>query len=403
MATMNVKDAAGATVDVQLPLAPGRVAAASASPVTIATEDLAALTAIKTSVDASAAALLTDTQLRANPLTVTTGGLTNTELRASAIAVGGSVASGAADAGNGNKISAVFYSANPTVTSGQRVDLQSNSRGQLQIAIMDAAGALQAAVTNSGSISTSSYGLVTRGLNHAFDGTNWVRPFGDLNGQGVQGSVASGVTDAGFPVKFGGVYNATMPTVTTGQRVDAQFSARGEQLVQLSSGGSAISTSAGGTNQDGIAVQSSANYLNVRSVGYLFNGASYDRPRGDANGAVTQPALSSTFWNYAAPAAGIANTATAVDVKAAGAAGVRNYVSSIQIDFAALGAATTLVIRDGASNVLWRMAIPAGLPGMREVTFAVPLKGTAATVLQILAETAVTGAINVNLQGYTGV
>lgn len=46
MATIDVKDAAGATVALEKPLVPGRAAAASSRPVTLSTEDLAALAAL---------------------------------------------------------------------------------------------------------------------------------------------------------------------------------------------------------------------------------------------------------------------------------------------------------------------------------------------------------------------
>lgn len=45
------------------------------------------------------------------------------------------------------------------------------------------------------------------------------------------GMVASGASNANNPVKIGGVYNTTQPTVTTGQVVDAQATARGAQVV----------------------------------------------------------------------------------------------------------------------------------------------------------------------------
>lgn len=93
---------------------------------------------------------------------------------------------------------------------------------------------------------------------------------------------------------------------------------------------------------------------------------------GDANGTVSQPALSSTFWNYAADA---------------------------------LGAATELAIRDGAAGtVIWRGKInTAGwLDGM-EITFSPALRGTANTLVEIVTLTAsVTGSVYCNLQGYTG-
>lgn len=52
------------------------------------------------------------------------------------------------------------------------------------------------------------------------------------NGAIVQGNVASGATDSGSPVKIGGVFNTTPPTVTNGQRVDLQTSNRGNQLIE---------------------------------------------------------------------------------------------------------------------------------------------------------------------------
>lgn len=126
---------------------------------------------------------------------------------------------------------------------------------------------------------------------------------------------------------------------------------------------------------------------------------------GDGNGTVSQPALSTTFWNYAAAAGGITNTTTAVTVKAAGGGGVRNFVSSMQCHSDALGAATELAIRDGAAGtVIWRGKIgTAGwLDGM-EITFNPPLRGTANTLVEIVTLTAsVTGSVYCNLQGYTG-
>lgn len=45
------------------------------------------------------------------------------------------------------------------------------------------------------------------------------------------GNVASGAADSGNPMKIGGVFNTTQPTVTNGQRVDGQYSARGALIV----------------------------------------------------------------------------------------------------------------------------------------------------------------------------
>lgn len=52
----------------------------------------------------------------------------------------------------------------------------------------------------------------------------------NLNAQ-VQGAGASGAAKAGNPVQQGGVFNTTQPTVTNGQGVEAQMTARGAQIV----------------------------------------------------------------------------------------------------------------------------------------------------------------------------
>jgi hypothetical protein len=107
-------------------------------------------------------------------------------------------------------------------------------------------------------------------------------------------------------------------------------------------------------------------------------------------------------WQYAAAAAGILNTTVAVTIKAAGAALTRNYITGITIMSEALTTATELVIRDGAAGtVLFRTKIPvAGLPTTR-ISFPTPLKGTAATLLEVATLTAsVAGAVYFNAQGY---
>lgn len=52
----------------------------------------------------------------------------------------------------------------------------------------------------------------------------------NLNAQ-VQGTSASGASKSGNPVQVGGVFNTTQPTVTTGQTVEAQATARGALIV----------------------------------------------------------------------------------------------------------------------------------------------------------------------------
>lgn len=118
---------------------------------------------------------------------------------------------------------------------------------------------------------------------------------------------------------------------------------------------------------------------------------------------VTRPwNIPESDWSYAAAAGGILNTTVAVTIKAAAAAGIRNYITSITVMAEALGTATELVIRDGAAGtVIWRTKIPTGGLPTTTITFANPLKGTAATLMEVATLTATTtGAVYVNAQGY---
>ena len=108
-------------------------------------------------------------------------------------------------------------------------------------------------------------------------------------------------------------------------------------------------------------------------------------------------------WVYAAASGGITNTTTAATLVAAQAAGVRNYLTSLQLSSDVLGAATEIAIRDGAGGtVLWRGKIgTAGIAGVSTIQFSDPLKSTAATLLEVVTLTAsVTGGVYVNAQGY---
>jgi hypothetical protein len=49
----------------------------------------------------------------------------------------------------------------------------------------------------------------------------------------ADGKVAAGVTDSGNPVKVGGKYNSTLPTLTNGQRGDLQLDSSSLAIVNL--------------------------------------------------------------------------------------------------------------------------------------------------------------------------
>jgi hypothetical protein len=116
-----------------------------------------------------------------------------------------------------------------------------------------------------------------------------------------------------------------------------------------------------------------------------------------------QFAIPEADWNYAAAASGIVNTTTAVTIKAAAGAGIRNYVTGVDLMCEALGTATEIAIRDGAGGtVLWRTKVgTGGLTNGRSINFTSPLKSTANTLLEVVTLTASgTGACYFNATGY---
>lgn len=103
-------------------------------------------------------------------------------------------------------------------------------------------------------------------------------------------------------------------------------------------------------------------------------------------------------WSYAAASGGITNT-TGVTAKASAGAGLRNYITRVQIINGHATVSTDVQIRDGASGtVLWRGFAQAAGGGVSAV-FDPPLRGSAATLVEVACGT--TGsATYFNLQGY---
>ena len=94
------------------------------------------------------------------------------------------------------------------------------------------------------------------------------------------GNAASAATDSGNPVKIGGVFSTTAPTVTTGQRTDAAFGSTGSirtQLCNTNDGGSTNCTQLGADNLDGGSSTSSAQRPIGLSRIQNYNGSTWDR------------------------------------------------------------------------------------------------------------------------------
>lgn len=210
---------------------------------------------------------------------------------------------------------------------------------------------------------------------------------------------ASGIN----PAAVGGQYNATLPTLTDGQRREMQLDLRGGLYVTLKGSGVATAIGAAAISDASAAIIGLATW----DQGAVYNGATWDRQRGDANGLVVQPGLTSTFWSYTSGVTPIlSNTVTGVTIKAAAGASVRNYIDSCQLTTTAFGASVPLALRDGTGGtVRWALTVPtAGFLQPVTVTFSPPLQGTANTLWEVATPTAnTTGTVTLNCAGHTGI
>ena len=113
--------------------------------------------------------------------------------------VQGDVASAATDSGNPVKIGAKYNSTQPTVTDGQRVDLQATTRGALKVTLFanDTATTIQANPDNADAQATTATAnrLTTLTRNTVFNGSTWDRQYGDAT-NGTWVNVKAGTVTA---------------------------------------------------------------------------------------------------------------------------------------------------------------------------------------------------------------
>ena len=222
----------------------------------------------------------------------------------------------------------------------------------------------------------------------------------------VQGTTAHDGVAVDNPVSMGGIAMASgtvRPAVSAaGDEVRLALTLNGATVI---SGG--VVNSVGGWEGDASAQQmqsDNGSFYKLAVVPYNWTGAATSAQRGDANGTVVQPAISSTFWQYASPTVGIVSSTADVAIKTAAGAGVRNYVCAIDLGHDLLSAVTEIVVKDGAT-VLWRgkLQTPAvDSSGTAGRTFTPCLRGTANTAVNVALLSVVTGGVFVNTQGYTG-
>lgn len=338
-------------------------------------------------------------------------------------AVVGNVASGAADAGAPVKVGGIYNTSPLALTNGQRGDLQVDAFGNLRVgpdgqavsgSVSSAAVLFTTDMLGFESISlqytsVGSGNVVT--YESSEDNTNWVLSNGRVTTASAATATAiTTATTAGkapvttesyqFP-KVGRYFRARVSTYSSGTvTVVGTLSKNSVAGIVASQvfgqvahdgavGGNPVRAAGRGltTNYTAVSTGDTTDLITTL-VGALIQ-RPYSIPEAD--------------WSYAAAASGIVNTTTAVTIKAAGGAGLRNYITAVQIFADALGAATELAIRDGAGGaVLWRVKInTAGILGGISISFPTPIFGTAATLLEVVTLTAsVTGAVYFNAQGY---
>lgn len=350
----------------------GRKADTASAPVVLSTQDLAALTPA-TGLATSALQTTGNTAL----------GTINTTLGSPLQAGGNVVVTGTVPLPTG--------AATETTLSAQSAKLPASlgaKSGATSLSVVpntDTAFPISGSLTNiSGTIS------LPTGAATAANQTSVISPLNAATGTATQA------------LNMGAQYLSTLPTFTNAQQGSLTLGSRGALVVQLCGANSANTVQASSSGTDG--ASNSVAALNVFGYSSVYNGSTWDRTRGDTSGQVNQPyALTGSRIQYSAAASGISNTTTAVTIFASAGGSLRNYVTSLQIATDTLGAATELAIRDGAAGtVIWRTKLQTTSLPLLNITFPVPLKGSAATLLEVVTLTAsVTGAVYVSAQGYT--
>lgn len=262
------------------------------------------------------------------------------------------------------------------------------------------------------------------------------------------GSSAISAAASENPVYQGCVYQPTLTAIAAGDKIPCVGDILGAQLgnhagIATATGDGLVVGQIAGTRLEN---GGSVYYLPIQSVQYQYNGTSWDNVRGVSNGAnttgtgiqavgnlaqaddasitactensfcnlrlsltnhalVVQPyETPANSWQYASGTTGIlSNTTTAVTIKTAAGAGIRNYIKTCQITTTAFGAAVPLAIRDGAGGtVIWSNQVAtSGWLTPQNITFEPPIRGTANTLLEVVTTTANTsGTAMVNCQGF---
>lgn len=113
---------------------------------------------------------------------------------------------------------------------------------------------------------------------YAADGSQNVTIVAGSSSGSSTGNVAAGATDSGNPVKVGGKYNLTPPTLADGERGDLQLDSK-SRLIATTQGGVAAGATDDGSNPNKIATV-------YHSAGVTYTDGQRAEPQVDANGRI---------------------------------------------------------------------------------------------------------------------
>src|SRR6266704_1541525 len=228
------------------------------------------------------------TMTNAQPVSGTVTANAGTNLNTSALALDTSVngvivAQGSTTSGEkGPMVQGAVTTNAPSYTTAQTSPLSLDTAGLLRASLKDTPSNTNNLNVNlAASAATVTVTATNLQTNVAqIGGTNIVT--GGVAGlMAVGGPVASGAANADNPIKVGGVFNTTQPTVTNGQVVDAQMTARGARIVATGVDTFTVTANAG-TNLN-------TSTLALESGGHLANIDTHTPAQGQATMANSRP------------------------------------------------------------------------------------------------------------------
>lgn len=113
-------------------------------------------------------------------------------------AVVGNTAAGGVDSGNGVKVSGVYNSSLPTLTSTWRSDLQVDNRGELMAQLSSSGSPVGVIASSTDGVGAGSIALVTSGFNRDYNGTTWDRLYSATAAAGTTGTGVQAAGAMGF-------------------------------------------------------------------------------------------------------------------------------------------------------------------------------------------------------------